>query len=187
MDEEPFDEGWALVGLDAPIEVSVDRSMSASAYGHGVLSGGGGVAFLLLTIESASEICVLCDEDPQGGLFTHAWYLVTSCLGSSGGKALYEDVDDPGVLCQLSGLGQPLSDLFVVKITYDGKSAIGAGRNWKRRERAAKLALAASIYSRADATAIPDPTHDGAFPLLVHRVRRELELYAMRMTLDTLD
>ena len=83
-------------------------------------------------------------------------------------------VTDAAVCHQLQQAGEQWCDLHVLLLSYNGRKALGAGYNKMQCQRAARLSLAALVYSDDDnweSLVIPDPTHDHAFQTLVNRVR----------------
>ena len=126
-----------------------------------------------LGADQGSTTCILCDEDPTKGLFTHSWNLVGTILGT---KSIAEElyIEDEDVYRQLQKAGKQWWDQNVLSLTYNGRKALGAGHNKMRCQRAARLSLAALVYTddgNWDSVVIPDPTNDHSFETLVNRVR----------------
>ena len=132
---------------------------------------------LVLIVDLAGDqgptTCVLCDGDPTKGLYTHSWDLVGMILGTK--DIAYETfVESEDVYRQLRNAGPEWCNQKVLSLTYKESTALGVGTNKKLCQRAARLALAASMYCDAsvagDYSNIPNPTHDYAFQALVDRV-----------------
>ena len=88
--------------------------------------------------------CVLCDDDPTKGLYTHSWDLVGMILGTK--DIAYETfVESEDVYHQLRRAGPKWCNQRVLSFTYKGSTALGVGSNKKRCQRAARLAFAASM------------------------------------------
>merc|ERR1712150_22990 len=123
--------------------------------------------------------CILCDQDPTKGLFTHAWSLLGGLLGCKT-NPVEQVLEDARVWHQIQKAGERWQNQQVWSILAHGEmcnglNAIGVGSNKKRVERAARLALAASAYllwHESTGGVLPDPTADGAFEALVERVRQ---------------
>ena len=122
-------------------------------------------------------MCIQCDN-PKKGLFTNAWQLVGETVGNVNEE---DNFDDDEIWKGLAEAGQARQGQNVLRIEafngeYHGLQAIGVGGKREKRERGARLALAASAAKdwESQTGCTPDPNGDGPFRKLAWRFKHLL-------------
>lgn len=180
--------GWVLTPSLGSLETSSTAAAAATAAAPDAgVDLGSDPPMLIVPWEEHWAVCVLCDDHVRG-LFTHSWNLVCNVLGTS---TFDEDgIPDQSELyprLQQEGpgwTGHHVERIVAIGGARPGLAALGVGSNMKKRQRAARLALAATAlclstpqdHGAMDLTG--DPVADQAFFSFVQRVRLALDTAA---------